>query len=375
MTAVIRKQQLQRLFDAAVSAVSGRQAVAKAIREDSAFSPDLIVAVGKAAVGMTLGALDEWPDCAGLVVTKYDHVSDEFDAFEKVEVIESAHPVPDQHSLLAGARLIEAVEQLSPDSSVLFLVSGGASALVEALPAGVSLEVLMSVTNEMLATGKTIGEINARRKAFSLIKDGKLIERFPGKQMRVYAISDVEGDAISVIGSGLGDGYRLPERASSWVIASNEIARQAVVSAARKLELRVMENSETLYGDIHDIANRLGPTLAEAPAGLYVFGGEPTVVLPQHPGRGGRNQSLALAMSKYIAGRENISILVAGTDGTDGPTADAGGLVDGTTWKAITASDALARADAGTYLERNRHLFTTGPTNTNVMDLLIALVE
>ena len=102
MTADTRKKQLGQLFDAAVSAVSGRQAVTNAIAEDAPFSPSLIIAVGKAAVGMTLGALDEWPDCPALVITKYGHLTDEFDAFPGVRVMEAAHPVPDENSLSAG---------------------------------------------------------------------------------------------------------------------------------------------------------------------------------------------------------------------------------------------------------------------------------
>ena len=375
MTVDNRKKQLEQLFDAAVSAVSGRQAVTEAIAEDSAFSPSLIIAVGKAAVGMALGALDERPDCAALVITKYGHVSDEFDAFQNVKVIEAAHPVPDENSLFAGNLLIDSIEALSTDSQVLFLVSGGASALAEALPPDVSLSALKAMTDEMLATGKTINQINTRRKASSLIKGGKLIERFPGRQIRVYAISDVEGDSIAVIGSGLGDTNRLPLKAISRIIASNKIARQAVASKAQQLGLTVIENSETLYGDIFELADRLGPFIANAPSGVYLFGGEPIVTLPEHPGRGGRNQSLALALSAYIAGRDDISVLVAGTDGTDGPTSTAGGLIDGTTWRKNSASDALRRADAGTYLEQCNGLFSTGPTHTNVMDLLIVIVN
>ena len=106
-----------------------------------------------------------------------------------------------------------------------------------------------------------------------------------------------------------------------------------------------------------------------------MFGGEPIVTLPEYPGRGGRNQSLALALSAHIAGRDEISVLVAGTDGTDGPTSAAGGLIDGTTWSETSASDALRRADAGTYLEQCNGLFSTGPTHTNVMDLLIVIVS
>jgi len=374
MTADNRKKQLGQLFDAAVSAVSGRQAVTKAIAEDVAFSPCLIIAVGKAAVGMTLGALDEWPDCAAVVITKYGHVTDEFDAFPRVKVMEAAHPVPDENSLSAGKLLIDSIEALPADSHVLFLVSGGASALAEALPPDVSLSTLKAMTDEMLATGKTIDQINVRRKAYSLIKGGKLIERFPGRQIRVYAISDVEGDRVAVIGSGLGDTNRCPDKGTSRVIASNKIARQAAASKAQQLGLTVIENSETLYGDIFELADQLGPFIANAPRGVYLFGGEPVVTLPEHPGRGGRNQSLALALSAHIAGRDDISVLVAGTDGTDGPTSAAGGLIDGTTWNETSASDALRRADAGTYLEQCGALFTTGPTHTNVMDLLMVIV-
>ena len=375
MTAAKRKEYLEKLFAAAVAAVSGRQAVNNAISTDSPFEPDLILAVGKAAVGMTQGALDHWPSCEALVVTKYDHVTDEFDHYPQVRVIESAHPVPDQHSLMAGDQLLRAMQSMPSNSRILMLVSGGASALAEALPPDMTLDDLKTITDEMLATGKTIGQINARRKEFSLIKDGKLIEQFTGQEIRVYAISDVEGDSISVIGSGIGDSYRAADRAISKIIASNQIARQAVVDEAESLGLQIRENSESLYGDVFELATALGPNIAGAAAGVYLWGGEPTVILPENPGQGGRNQSLALALSAHISGREDVSILVAGTDGTDGPTSAAGGLVDGLTWQQQDAEEALKKADAGSYLEKHDALFVTGPTNTNVMDLVIAVID
>ncbi len=375
MTVATRKDQLKQLFSAAVSAVSGRQAVNSAIANDSSFTPDLIVAVGKAAVGMTRGALDVWPSCKALVVTKYDHVGDELKDFPQVTVLESAHPVPDQNSLIAGAQLLRTIQSLGNDSRVLLLVSGGASALAEALPEEMTLDDLQAITDEMLATGKTIGQINARRKEFSLIKDGKLIEQFGGQAMRVYAISDVEGDSISVIGSGIGDSYRAADRSVSKIIASNQIARQAVAEESRSLGLDLKQNSETLYGDVFELTSMLGPQIAGLTSGVYVWGGEPTVVLPDNPGRGGRNQSLALALSEHISGRQDVSILVAGTDGTDGPTNAAGGLVDGSTWEQEAARSALQRADAGNYLSEHDVLYVTGPTNTNVMDLVITIVD
>ena len=113
-----------------------------------------------------------------------------------------------------------------------------------------------------------------------------------------------------------------------------------------------------------------------AQPGVYIWGGEPTVILPDNPGQGGRNQSLALAISEHLLGRNNITLLVAGTDGSDGPTTAAGGLVDGNTFdRAEAAHKALQRADAGPYLAEQHSLFVTGPTNTNVMDLAIAIVE
>jgi len=164
--------------------------------------------------------------------------------------------------------------------------------------------------------------------------------------------------------------------ARSSVIASNQIARQQVEQAALEQGLVVKVNEETLYGDVYELAAAIGETLSNAEPGLYVWGGEPTVVLPAEPGTGGRNQSLALALAEHLAGLDHISLLVAGTDGTDGPTAAAGGIIDGSTWSDPEAArSALQHADAGTYLQQHDALFVTGPTNTNVMDLAIAIVE
>jgi glycerate 2-kinase len=371
-----RKSTLNILWQSAIEAVSGYQAVANALNADSTFRPDQIIAVGKAASGMCLGALDNLPPCDALVVTKSDHADAKLKERERVTILESAHPVPDQKSLAAGNALLERTFTMTPDSRLLLLVSGGASALAEALPASMTLDVLQETTDEMIANGSTIAEINAWRKQNSRIKDGKLIEAFKGAEVRVYAISDVEGDGIDTIGSGLGDCHRATVRARSSVIASNQIARQQVEQAALEQGLVVKVNEETLYGSVFELAAAIGETLRNAEPGLYVWGGEPTVVLPAKPGTGGRNQSLALAVAEHLAGLDHISLLVAGTDGTDGPTSAAGGIVDGGTWNdPAAARNALELADAGTYLQQRDALFVTGPTNTNVMDLAIAIVE
>ena len=376
MTAESRKETLVELWDAAIAAVSGYRAVANALQADSTFRPNQVIAVGKAASSMCLGALDHLPPCDALVVTKYDHADERLRARERVTIFESGHPIPDQNSLAAGHALLELTFTMQADSRLLLLVSGGASALAEALPAGMTLDDLRTKTDEMIANGSTIAEINAWRKQNSLIKDGKLIEAFKGAEVRVYAISDVEGDAIGTIGSGLGDCHRANVLATSKIVASNQLARQQVVQKAAELGLEVRVNEESLYGDVFELAATIGESLRAAEPGVYLWGGEPTIRLPKQPGNGGRNQSLALAVSEYLAGIDNISLLVAGTDGTDGPTSAAGGLVDGATWSRPAAPRrALKEADAGTYLQKRDALFVTGPTNTNVMDLAIAVVE
>lgn len=372
-----RKQALQSIWDAAIAAVSGQQAVENAIAADPPFHPDLIISVGKAAVGMCRGGLNcQKGSCEAIVVTKHEHADDDFRSLERITVIESGHPIPDQQSLEAGALLLDKVSNMHQDSRLLLLVSGGASALVEALPAGMSLSDLQSIADEMISSGKTIGEINSRRKQTSLIKDGKLLQQFPGAEIRVYAISDVEGDSISTVGSGIGDCHRTRARATSSIIASNQIARDRAAEAAISLGFEVKLNQESLYDDVFELAKAVGPQLRDARPGVYIYGGEPTVILPGNPGRGGRNQSLALAISEYLSGKDNISLLVAGTDGSDGPTTAAGGLVDGNTFNnADAARKALQDANAGAYLEQQGDLFVTGPTNTNVMDLAIAIVD
>jgi hydroxypyruvate reductase len=371
-----RTEALNVIWNAAVEAVSGYQAVTNALSTDSDFNPDLVLAVGKAAVGMCQGALDNLPPCDALVVTKYDHADADIMARDRVMVIEAGHPIPDQKSLEAGQVLLDRMRLMPADSRVLLLVSGGASALAEGLPEDMSLADLQAIADEMIAGGKTIGQINARRKQTSLIKDGKLIEVFKGAEIRVYAISDVEGDGIETIGSGLGDCDRATAAASSRIIASNQIARDQAEQKAIVSGLTVRLNEESLYGDVFELAAVIGSKLNEAESGVYIWGGEPTVILPESPGRGGRNQSLALALAEHIAGLDNISLLVAGTDGSDGPTTAAGGLVDGNTWSEPEAARlALQKADAGSYLEQHDSLFVTGPTNTNVMDLVIAIVD
>ncbi|MGO2235413.1 MAG: glycerate kinase type-2 family protein [Marinomonas sp.] len=365
------------IFNAAINAVAGYNATYRAVNSFADFTPDQIIAVGKAASGMCAGALAALGnDCPALLVTKYAHTDQAMWDANNVTVIESAHPVPDQNSLNAGKQMLATVNSMEAGSKLLLLVSGGASALSEALPADVSLEDWQKLTNQMLAAGYNIDQINTRRKETSLIKDGKLLENFTGTDVRVLAISDVEGDDISVIGSGTGSIKRCPSTASVTLIGTNHVAREAAANKATELGYHVIDNKENLYDDVEVLSSYIGQQLINAEPGVYIFGGEPTVKLPENPGNGGRNQALALGIAENIVGRDNILVLVAGTDGSDGPTDAAGGIVDGSTAKDLHAvRDALKRADAGTYLREQDAIFITGPTNTNVMDIVIAILH
>ncbi|WP_336510865.1 glycerate kinase type-2 family protein [Aliamphritea spongicola] len=371
------RQDLQTMFTAGVDAVSGFSATRNAVAQMADFQPDQIVAVGKAASGMCAGALDALAKpCPALLVTKYQHTDQVMHDHSQVTVMEAAHPVPDEQSLAAGQAALDTVAGMPSGSRLLLLVSGGTSALAESLPADMSLQQWQALTSEMLAAGYNIGQINTRRKETSLIKDGKLLAAFNGAEVRVLAISDVEGDDISVIGSGTGDTHRATATASVSLIGTNQVARDAVEAKAISMGFTVKMNRECMYQDVNQLAANLADELLDASPGVYIFGGEPTVELPENPGSGGRNQALALGLAKCIRGRHDIHVLVAGTDGSDGPTDAAGGIVDGKTVTDVAvARDALQRADAGTYLRDCGDIFITGPTNTNVMDLAIAVVS
>ncbi|MEM9577440.1 MAG: DUF4147 domain-containing protein [Pseudomonadota bacterium] len=361
---------LKALFDAGVTAVRGDTAVTNALKSAPVPIPDQIIAVGKAATAMAQSAAKLFPDTPLLIVTKYGHAQE---APAHAEVIEAAHPVLDEHSILAGQRIVDTVTAMTSGSHLMMLVSGGASALAEAPVDGLDLHALKARATELLGSGADIHEMNALRKTLSRIKGGKLLAAFKGARVTTLAISDVEGDALGVIGSGIGD---VPDSANfeftPKIVASNAIARAAVVGAAEKQGISLSTNDETLYEDITELGPELAKTLIGGASGLHLWGGEPTVILPENPGQGGRNQALALIIAREIAGQTGLEVLVAGTDGTDGPTDAAGAIVTGDTWDA-SGEEALQRADAGTWLEARGALLKTGPTGTNVMDLVIAL--
>jgi glycerate 2-kinase len=378
-----RRQLLLELFQAGLKRVDGRRCTAAALRAASAAAPRRVwtAAVGKAASAMALGAHDALARAQErvLLITKDGHVPPEARALPGVEIHESAHPLPDARSLAAGERLLRFTQELPPEVTPLFLISGGASSLVEVLAPGVTLGELKRAHDAGIASGVAIAELNAQRTRFSQIKGGRLTAQLAGRRARALFISDVPGDDPAVIGSGLlGPAAGAADQVERLVIARIDDAVAAAGALAQERGRSVRMAAERFDGDARRLAVRFTHELALYPEEVQIWGGESVVRLPPHPGQGGRNQHLALAAARCIAGRRDLFLLAAGTDGTDGVTPDAGALVDGETCARIALAEidveaCLAGADSGTALARAGDLIHTGPTGTNVGDLVIGL--
>lgn len=382
-----RRELLLTLLQAALTCVDGRRCVRQALAEGGAAAgfapagPVWVAAVGKAAPAMALGARDVLGErlAHSLIITRDGHTPPALAGGRGVELVASAHPVPDHRSLAAGARLLEWVAALPPEAQPLFLVSGGASSLVEVLRAGTTLADLEELTARELAAGTAIGELNAKRMALSSIKGGRLTARLAGRSARALFVSDVPGDDPAVIGSGiLGPASEGQDHVERTVVASVEHAVAGAAAAARAHGLSVHAPPRRFADDAMRLAARFAHELRLSPSQVCVWGGESTVQLPPRPGRGGRNQHLALAAAKLIAGQTDLMLLVAGTDGTDGVTEDAGALVDAESCARVAlggldVDECLAQADSGTALAGSGDLLHLGPTGTNVGDLVIGL--
>jgi glycerate 2-kinase len=378
-----RRSLLLELLHAGLERVEGRQCVRAALLAQPPSprgAPVWAAAIGKAASAMALGAVDALGGSLErmLVITKSGHLAPELVALTGVEAHESAHPVPDERSLAAGQRLLEWVGELPAAVSPLFLISGGASSLVEVPEAGVSLAELAQLSDRALADGMEIGELNARRARLSRIKGGRLAAHLTGRPARALFISDVPGDDPAVIGSGLLGPAGRVDRIERQVIACVDHAMEGVAAAAAQRGLTVYRAPERFADDASQLAASFAHQLLIGNTQVRIWGGESTVRLPPHPGRGGRNQHLALAAAKLLQDYPQLLLLAVGTDGTDGPTEAAGGLVDAETCAQVALAgldpdDCLSRADSGTALAAADALVCTGPTGTNVADLVIGL--
>lgn len=412
MTDINHRHNLLAIFNSTLRAVNGRHCVRHYLSAHPVVrQPVYLVAIGKAASAMAWGAFDAMSShiTRALVITKVGHGDARLFASRPVTLLETAHPVPDQRSLQAGAVLLRFIQDAPPQAHFMFLISGGASSLVEVLPEGMTLTALSQVNQWLLGSGLDIQHINRVRKAMSCIKGGRLALSLKARTAEVLLMSDVPGNRPADIGSGLlvandesapcvgrldmpsalraliekappapGVDHPCFARITTRIIATNEDACRAAESHAQKLGYAVHRYNKIITGDVVDVGRAQARRLKQGAVGLYIGGGETTIHLPPVPGRGGRNQSLALVVAQEIAGCNNIVFLAAGTDGSDGSTDDAGAMVDGATLQrgqdeGQDAATCLIQADAGTFLAASRDLIDTGPTGTNVMDLMLGL--
>ena len=413
------KQDAVRLIQTSLMAALPDTAVKAALDEATFGSGKLVlVAAGKAAWQMAnaaVTALDEArasganvpPIDRGVVVTKYGHSQGQLPG---LTIYEAGHPVPDENSFRATQAAIDVVEGLSPDDTVLFLLSGGGSALFEKplIPA----EDLTRLTQELLACGADIVEMNTVRKRFSAVKGGRFAETCAPAKVFVIVLSDVLGDRLDMIASGPAYPDSSTAAQARAIVEKYHLTMTPQMASLLQLETpKDLANVEThITGSVRQLCETAAVTAKEMgyvplvltdqlncvarEAGTFlgniakyyadtdrpmavIAGGETVVHLTGH-GKGGRNQELALAAAEQIAG-QNALVFSVGSDGTDGPTDAAGGMVDGTTQQAlkemgISIPAVLQDNDAYNALKQVNGLIMTGPTGTNVNDLSVLLI-
>ena len=391
----------QTIIQEALTACLPDQAVRRAL-EGRTFGAGrvFLVAAGKAAWQMadcTARLLGDRLE-AGVVVTKHGHSRGEI---PRCTVYEGGHPVPDEDSFRGTRAAMELVEHLTAEDTVVFLVSGGGSALFECplIPA----EELSQLTQAMLACGADIVEMNTVRKRLSAVKGGRFAQLCAPAQVFSIVLSDILGDPLDMIASGpaypdqstcaqaqeVAEKYQLPLSPQARTLLQEETPKAldnvetvitgsvrelcaAAGAACRRLGYEPVLLTDQLCCQAKEAGSFLASiarTHQDTQKSLAFLAGGETVVLLTGQGKGGRNQELALAAAQGIAGLENTLIFSLGSDGTDGPTDAAGGLVDGTTKDhleaaGLTIHQVLAENDAYHALDRVDGLIRTGPTGT-----------
>ncbi len=436
------RRDAESIFSAGVKAVTGDRAIFQHCRmEGSVFHAcgicfDLnrfdriwVAGAGKASAPMA-DAIEKQINekiAGGVVSVKRGHDLQ----LEKIRTIEAGHPVFDHNSVLAAEEILSLATSAGPEDLVIFLLSGGGSALMAKPAPPVTPAEKQEAVKHLLLCGADIHEINAIRKHISVVKGGRLARAAYPATLLTLIVSDVVGDRLDVIGSGptvpdastyadclriiqhyglsgklaenivsilengaSGSRSETPraddpvfEKSYARIVAANGTALEAARGKAASLGYNTIILSSMIEGDTRAAARLLSSVAKEAkksgnpvrPPACILSGGETTVVV-KGAGKGGRNQEFALEAALDIAGMENTVVLCGGTDGTDGPTDAAGGIVDGQTIQraekqGINAETFLENNDSYHFLQRTGDLFVTGPTGTNVMDLRIFLVR
>ena len=407
------RTNLLHIFNAAIDAVGGESAVTREFEtqplEKHTLYPEQfhIVAIGKAADAMLQGVIaiesaTKQKIKTALLISKHGHIQEQTKKDPRITCLESDHPLPQQATMKAGLALIDYLSHLPKGDTCIFLISGGASSLVEVLHEGWDLAQLQELTDYLLANGYNINQMNAIRRRVSKIKGGGLWNYIDNRPVHCLMISDVPGDNPADIGSGLlfpVDDIDLPDIPTAFIdkippfrqntqaeaftfkiIASLETAKKAAAKKAIELGYSVELQNEFLDGEATEVAKTCVSKSLEKTDTLCIWGGETMVFLPENPGAGGRNQHLALSAAIAIKAKTNTTLLAAGTDGSDGISDATGAIIDnGTiikgTNKGLDAMAYLKASDSNTFLSATGDTIVTGSTGTNVMDLVFAITE
>jgi len=430
-------QIIRNIFDESLIAVDPYQAVSRhcdyvlSQYKKEKLNKLYVVSFGKAAPLMARALADSVSNTLtkGIVITKYGHTGEQHFA-DTLTVYEAGHPIPDENGVRATGEILKLLKQADEGTLVVFLISGGGSALLCCPYEGISLAEKQAVTDLLLKAGADIKELNTVRKHISAVKGGRLAEiAYPAKMLSLI-LSDVIGDPLDVIASGptspdpstyadamniikkYGLAARMPRSViniltkgakghipetpkkgapvfsgmDNLIIASNAIAVEAAKKAAERSGYKAVVLSTELSGEASQVAKDFAKaaldrkkTLPKGEKVCLIAGGETTVTV-KGDGKGGRNTELALAFGIEIRGEPGITFLSAGTDGTDGPTDAAGAIVTGQMFSqavkhGLDPQDYLTRNDSYTFFKAINGLVITGPTGTNVMDIQLILLE
>jgi len=437
-----QKKALEDIFRAGLKAVDPERAVRRYVRckgnrlfvGDCSYSLDrfkriLLIGAGKGTAPMAKALEDilgDWLN-SGWIIVKYGHGM----PLKKTHIMEAGHPIPDEAGLRATEDLLKQAQGCTEEDLIICAFSGGGSALLPAPSPPIDLDQKQESTRLLLECGATINELNAMRKHLSRSKGGWLAKTAYPATLISLILSDVIGDPLDVIASGptvpdestysdcmeiierydltnrlpagvveyfkQGVAGMLPEtpkaddpvfsKVQNLIVGNNREALLAANEQAISLGYNTLVLSSQIEGEAREVAQvfaAIGKEIRQAglpvsPPACVLAGGEPTVTI-QGSGKGGRNQELALAFAIAIDGWDGVSLLSAGTDGTDGPTDAAGAIVNGTTCKRARQTNLkpqtfLSANDSNSFFESLGDLLITGPTRTNVADLICMIVE
>ncbi len=415
-------RDLRLIVDRTIRAIQPDKLVEEGVRNLHLEGKKLfVVSVGKAAWTMARASLNllENRIVGGIVITKYEHSEG---PLRDVEIYEAGHPQPDENTYRATQKVLDTCQSLDADTEILMLISGGGSALFE-LPL-IDTALYEAINAELVGSGAGIEDINTVRKCFSGVKGGKFAAALMPRPIWAIILSDVLGDSVETVASGpvstdTSDLLMAKAVAKKFDLkvtaeALNNLEKQALREGkAKLLEAVEVTNAKTYIGGsvsllceltaeiVEDLGYRpivltdrldceareagkflasIGLSHSESEEHLAFIAGGETVVTLKGKGKGGRNQELALAAAKTLAGTKNVLLFSLGSDGTDGPTDAAGGFVDGQTWtkleeNGLSVNEVLADNNAYVALDSIGGLLKTGPTGSNINDVSVVLVR